>query len=170
MAAYWSLYQIARNTVGLVKHHPWSWYLDQAYETTKFLTSKDENGNPTVWYVDTGLMEGDIFVNLLKDLKREGWTEKAALIEARMKARTDHWRSAKFPFGSEMAWDSTGQEEVFAWCKYFGYNDKAEIALDSIIGYMPTLPHWGYNGSARRYWDFLYGGKLSRIEIGRAHV
>lgn len=29
---------------------------------------------------------------------------------------------------------------------------------------MPTVPHWGYNGNARRYWDFLYGGKLRRIE------
>jgi hypothetical protein len=26
------------------------------------------------------------------------------------------------------------------------------------------VPHWGYNGSARRYWDFLYGAKYSRIE------
>lgn len=26
------------------------------------------------------------------------------------------------------------------------------------------MPHWGYNGSARRYWDFLYGGKFRRIE------
>ena len=26
------------------------------------------------------------------------------------------------------------------------------------------MPHWGYNGSARRYWDFLYGAKYSRIE------
>jgi hypothetical protein len=29
---------------------------------------------------------------------------------------------------------------------------------------MPTIPHWGYNGNARRYWDFLYGGKVRRIE------
>jgi hypothetical protein len=29
---------------------------------------------------------------------------------------------------------------------------------------MPVVPHWAYNGNARRYWDFLYGGKLSRIE------
>jgi hypothetical protein len=63
-----------------------------------------------------------------------------------------------------MAWDSTGQEEVYAWCKYFGRDDKARVSLDSIIGYMPTIPHWGYNGNARRYWDFLYGGKLRRIE------
>jgi hypothetical protein len=29
---------------------------------------------------------------------------------------------------------------------------------------MPTVPHWGYNGNARRYWDFIYGGKLRRYE------
>ena len=51
-----------------------------------------------------------------------------------------------------------------AWCKYFGYDDKALVSLNSILGYMPALPHWGYNGNARRYWDFLYGGKLRRIE------
>jgi len=29
---------------------------------------------------------------------------------------------------------------------------------------MPTVPHWGYNGSARRYWDFMFAGKLRRLE------
>jgi hypothetical protein len=30
---------------------------------------------------------------------------------------------------------------------------------------MPTVPHWGYNGCARRYWDFEYGGsKTTRLE------
>jgi hypothetical protein len=81
-----------------------------------------------------------------------------------MKERTDRWSQEPYPFGSEMAWDSTGQEEVYAWCKYFGYDDKALLSLNSIIGYMPALPHWGYNGNARRYWDFLYGGKIKRIE------
>lgn len=36
--------------------------------------------------------------------------------------------------------------------------------LNSILGYMPTVAHWGWNGNARRYWDFLYGGKLERVE------
>lgn len=36
--------------------------------------------------------------------------------------------------------------------------------LNSIRGYMPTVAHWGWNGNARRYWDFLYGGKTPRIE------
>lgn len=81
-----------------------------------------------------------------------------------MKKRALHWKSLNYPFGSEMPWDSTGQEEVYVWSRYFGFDDKATVTLNAILAYMPTVPHWGYNGSARRYWDFVYGGKLSRIE------
>ena len=164
VAAYWSLYRIARNHTGLVTKHPWEWYLEQAYQTTKFTFSRQANGRRRVGYVELGLMEGDIFLAVLQDLKRENWNEKATEIEALMKERADRWKQEAYPFGSEMAWDSTGQEEVYAWCKYFGFDDKAEVSLNSIIGYMPTVPHWGYNGNARRYWDFIYGGKLRRIE------
>lgn len=166
VAAYWSMYRLARNYEGLVTHHPWQWYLEQAYQTTRFLNKRGANGRPLVGYIDTGLMEGDIFVLLLKDLKREGWTEQATAIEHEMKARTDVWKGRAYPFGSEMAWDSTGQEEVYAWTEYFGYDDKAKVSLNSILGYMPTVPNWGYNGNARRYWDFYYGaapgGRLER--------
>jgi len=164
IAAYWSMYRLARNHSGLVTNHPWEWYLDQAYETAKFMFGRQANGRRRVGYVDLGLMEGDILVALLDDLKRESWQEKAQTLEGLMKERTERWKQEPYPFGSEMAWDSTGQEEVYAWCKYFGYEDKALVSLNSIIGYMPALPHWGYNGNARRYWDFLYGGKIRRIE------
>jgi hypothetical protein len=29
---------------------------------------------------------------------------------------------------------------------------------------MPTVAHWGWNGNARRYWDFIYGAKIQQIE------
>jgi hypothetical protein len=164
VAAYWSLYRLARNHTGLVTNHSWDWYLDQAYQTTRFMFGRQPNGRRRVGYVELGLMEGDIVLEVLQDLKREGWTEKASDVEALMKERAERWRKEAYPFGSEMAWDSTGQEEVYAWCKYFGFHDKALVSLNSIIGYMPTVPHWGYNGNARRYWDFLYGGKIRRIE------
>ena len=164
IAAYWTMYRLARNHPGLVTNHSWEWYLDQAYETVRFMFGRQANGRRRVSYVDLGLMEGDIIVAVLDDLKREAWKEKAQVVEDLMKERTDRWKQEAYPFGSEMAWDSTGQEEVYAWCKYFGHTDKALVALNSIIGYMPTLPHWGYNGNARRYWDFLYGGKIRRIE------
>jgi hypothetical protein len=63
-----------------------------------------------------------------------------------------------------MPWDSTGQEEVYAWTKYFGYSDKADVTLNAILGYDPAIPHWGYNGSARRYWDFIFAAKYRRLE------
>jgi hypothetical protein len=154
VAAHWSMYQIARNTRGLLANKPWDWYLDTAYQTMMFLTDPANK----VGYTGVGLMGADVFVLVLEDMKREGWTEKAASLEARMKARADRWAAQAYPFGSEMAWDSTGQEEVYAWMQYFNHDPQSRMALDSIVGYMPTVPHWGYNGSARRYWDFIYAG------------
>jgi hypothetical protein len=157
-SAYWVLYRLARNHSNLVTHHPWDWYLEQAYQTSMAMVHFAEG------LAEFGQMEGDIFVAILADLKAEGKTEEASRLEAAMKARADHWKTQAYPFGSEMPWDSTGQEEVYAWSKYFGYLDKSKVTVDAITGYMPTVPHWGYNGSARRYWDFLYAGKYSRIE------
>ena len=161
VAAYWTLYRLARYHSDLVSVHDWRWYLDHAYNTIKFLTitgrQPGPDGRPYVEYADTGLMEGDVFLDVLEDLKREGWTDEAAEIEAAMKQRADLWDSRAYPFGSEMAWDSTGQEEVYAWTRYFDLDDKAEVTIDAILGYMPTTPHWGYNGNARRYWDMVYG-------------
>jgi hypothetical protein len=157
-AAYWVLYRLARNNDGLVTNHPWEWYLRQAYETSIAMANFAEG------YAEFGQMEGDVFVQILDDLKREGLTKEAEALEAKMRKRAERWKQEAYPFGSEMPWDSTGQEEVYAWTKYFGYRDKADVTLNAILGYMPTIPHWGYNGSARRFWDFLYGGKYSRIE------
>ena len=52
---------------------------------------------------------------------------------------------------------------------YFGFNATAEKTLNTIIGYMPTVAHWGWNGNARRYWDFLYAGKIPFIPGKVAH-
>jgi len=158
VAAYWALYRLAREHQGLVTHHDWRWYLTQSYETTMAMTRLGQG------LAQFGQMEGDVFVAVLDDLRREGMTTEAAALEAAMRARADVWQKQAYPFGSEMPWDSTGQEEVYAWTRYFGMNDKAQVTLDAITGYMPTIPSWGYNGSARRYWDFLYGGKYPRIE------
>lgn len=157
-AAYWVMYHLARNNPKFETRHPWNWYLNQAYETsiamTKYAPALSKFGQ----------MEGDIFVQILTDLKREGLTEQATNLESTMSARATLWKTEAYPFGSEMPWDSTGQEEVYAWTKYFGDQEKAEVTLRAILGYDPAIPHWGYNGSARRYWDFLFAGKDRRLE------
>jgi hypothetical protein len=157
-AAYWVLYRLARNHSGLITNHPWDWYLSHAYETSMAMTNYAKD------LAVFGQMEGSIFVAILDDLKREGMNEQAAALETRMRERADRWKQEAYPFGSEMPWDSTGQEEVYAWTKYFGYQDKAQVTLDAILGYDPAIPHWGYNGSARRYWDFIFAAKDRRLE------
>lgn len=177
VSAYWTMYRLARNYPGLIApveagssnrteagsldpaRRTWQWYLDKAFNTVKYMTGgfAPPGGRGGVGYVNVGLMNGDIFIMLLDDLKREGWTEQSTYLETAMKRRADRWNADAYPFGSEMAWDSTGQEEIYGWTSYFGYKDKALVSLNSILGYMPTVPHWGYNGNARRYWDFFYG-------------
>lgn len=160
-AAYWVLYRLARHHEGLVTQRSWDWYLEQAYHTSEAMVQHAPE------YAEFGQMEGTIFLLILLDLQREGFSEQATALEATMRTRADHWRSLGFPFGSEMPWDSTGQEEVYAWCRYFGYDEKALVTLNAILGYMPTVPHWGYNGSARRYWDFWYAGHPARSRLER---
>ncbi|RNL52140.1 DUF5695 domain-containing protein [Pedobacter jejuensis] len=157
-AAHWVMYRLARNYQGLVDERTWKQHLINAAETGLAMI------NIAPYYAQFGQMEGTIFYLILKDLKNEGLTEEANKLEGEMKKRANHWRSLDYPFGSEMPWDSTGQEEVYVWSNYFGYQDKAQVTLDAILAYMPVVPHWAYNGNARRYWDFLYGGKLMRIE------
>ncbi len=157
-AAHWVLYRNARNHVGLVTNHPWDWYLDRAWRTAEAMVRLAPD------YAQFGQMEGTVFVLILADLRREGWDTQADQLEALMRKRAEAWDALAYPYGSEMPWDSTGQEEVYAWCRYFGFDDKALVTLNAILGYMPTVPHWGYNGSARRYWDFQYAGKTRRVE------
>ncbi|KAK6063211.1 hypothetical protein SCUP515_12616 [Seiridium cupressi] len=157
-AAYWALYRAARAYPILFSSHDYNWYLNQSFQTVVRSTK------PDVGYTDVGLMGETVWGELLNDLTREGWTSQASTLTSLMHSRATTWNSEAVPFGSEMAWDSTGQEGVYYWSKYFGYNSTALKTVNSVLGYMPTVAHWGWNGNARRYWDNIYGGKLQRIE------
>ncbi|KAG6885819.1 hypothetical protein C0993_009211 [Termitomyces sp. T159_Od127] len=157
-AAYWALYRVARNYPSLVSVQTWQWYLNQAVFTITTMTGGRAG------FANDGLMGETVIRLLLDDLKREGLTANATLVENRMKTRENVWAGERYPFGSEMAWDSTGQEGVYAWATFFNDTQTATNALNSILAYQPLIPHWGYNGNARRYWDNIYGGKLQRIE------
>ncbi|KAI8269491.1 hypothetical protein K4K58_001158 [Colletotrichum sp. SAR11_239] len=145
--AYWSLYRVARAYPALVKSHTWDWYLNQAYSTVIRGMRND------VGYNRVGLMGETVFGEILTDLIREGQTTKANTLSTSMRSRAAQWDTEEVPFGSEMAWDSTGQEGVYYWAKYFGFTNTATKSVNSVLGFMQTLPHWGWNGNARRYWD-----------------
>jgi hypothetical protein len=156
-AAHWVMYRLARNHDGLVTNHPWRWYLDGAYQTALAMVRHAPD------HAQFGQMDGTVFLLTLLDLQREGWTAEAEALEGAMRRRADHWRSLGFPFGSEMPWTRRARRRSTRGAGTSG-DDKALVTLNAILGYMPTVPHWGYNGSARRYWDFIYAGKLRRLE------
>jgi hypothetical protein len=112
VATYWSLYRTARNYPDLKLRAEWSWYLSRAFNTTQYCLS---NEGANCDYALVGLMGEWVLGELLKDLKREGMTTEAAALEASMRYRADLWETQAIPFGSEMAWDSTGQEGVYYW-------------------------------------------------------
>jgi hypothetical protein len=55
-----------------------------------------------------------------------------------------------------VAWDSTGEEGVYAWSAYFNDTKTATNSLNAILAYQPTVAHWGYNGNARPVPVFLH--------------
>ena len=57
-----------------------------------------------------------------------------------------------------MPWDSTGQEEVFVFSSRYGDGAAANKTLAAVKAYTSDVPHWGYAGSSRRYFDFLVYG------------
>ncbi|TQN65499.1 hypothetical protein CSHISOI_09920 [Colletotrichum shisoi] len=159
--AYWSMYRVARDHPQVGTRAEWRWYLNQAYNTVQHCLADSARECD---YGMTGLMGETVFAELLEDLKRENMTQEAAALEASMRFRAEFWGTLAVPFGSEMAWDSTGQEGVYYWTNYFGLNNTATKAINSIAAYMPTVAHWGWNGNARRYWDFNYGAKHADTE------
>jgi hypothetical protein len=110
VVAYWSMYRVARAYPELTSK-PWTWYLNQAQKTIIRMTQKD------VSYRDVGLMGETVFGEVLTDLEREGNNTAADAVESAMKERAGLWHSQDIPYGSEMAWDSTGQEGVYYWTR-----------------------------------------------------
>lgn len=116
-ATYWAMYRAARAYPDITKAHTWDWYLDEAYDTVMRCMQVDGSGQLTVSYAGLGLMGETVFGELLADLQREGRTDNFEALESRMKQRAAQWDTEAVPFGSEMAWDSTGQEGVYYWSK-----------------------------------------------------
>jgi hypothetical protein len=134
-ATYWALYRLARYYQNLLPaaSPDWSWYLGQAANTTMLGMAKAGGYNAF------GLMVGSVFAELLRDLQREGWLGAAQDLEVFMQGRAAQWAQNPFPFGSEMPWDSTGQEEVRLDGSIFGRGCLSEAFFSMFIGLRSRL-------------------------------
>jgi hypothetical protein len=141
-ASYWAMYHVARYYDKLHTYRPWHWYLERAAKTSLRFNQ------------NTGVMDGTVFREVLHALKAEGSLNAtiaawATQLDAHMHARQSRWQRQRFPYGSEFAFDTTGQEEVVIWNMYYGNHTAAKATVDHILSYMRSMPSWAYNGGAR---------------------
>jgi len=157
VTTYLALYYAARNTE-LKTAHSWDWYLMRAANTTlKF-------GAPSV-----GVMDDTTFREILRavveeaaaDPARSDFAAAAANITANMLSRASGRFSQPYPYGSEFAFDTTGQEAVVVWLLYFANSTNhmaaaAKETVDHILSYseyrlrcIPSVPCSVYGLSER---------------------
>lgn len=117
-ALYWALHRAGRAYPELLTRNVTAeGYLRRAYETVMFMMGTDGGGGHRVGYWDVGQMGETVYGQVLDDLKAEGLAAEAAALEGAMRTRAEVWAALEDPFGSEQAWDSTGQEGVYYWAK-----------------------------------------------------
>ena len=151
-AVYYALYHLARDHQGLVKQRTWDWYLDHAYHTVMAIPQSAPG------YAQFGLMVGSVFPSLGQRFAPGGLERQGSQIRnVYAPARTALAHPALPVWQRDaLGFDRPGRS--VHWSQYFGDTDKALVTLDAVLGYMPTVPNWAYNGAARRYFDAPVNG------------
>jgi hypothetical protein len=160
VTTYLALYYAARHTT-LKTRMKWDWYLMRAANTTmKF-------GRPSV-----GVMDDTTFREILNavaeesaaDPSRVDFANATRVITANMYSRASGRFSQPYPYGSEFAFDTTGQEAVVVWLLYFANKTNtmaaaAKDTVDHVLSYMRSSATWAYNGGSRSWGDLGNNGK-----------
>ena len=71
-------------------------------------------------YVHVGMITGSNAVEILEDLRREGWSEEAETLLGLMRACNEEFLHDQYPYSSEIEIDETGQHQVYSFTRYFG--------------------------------------------------
>jgi hypothetical protein len=156
-------YRVARNwdllAPGMSRH--WSDYLARAVALAL-----------NVGQASVGFMDGTVFRELLDVVAQEAADDPANAtiaewrdsLGANMAARAHAWSTYPWPYGSEFAYDTTGQEEVYVWLSYYAapnntYAASANRTLEAVLGYMRHLPNAWWHAGGRSGGDLGNNGK-----------
>ena len=156
---YHALYKIGKQ-YDLTTHRRPLDYLRMSYRTA------------LVWFVTgewrhIGIMGGSNAVQILEDLKTEGWNDEYDKLRAEMMACDKKMVDDPYPFSSELTIDQTAHEQVYFFTKYFGDTGKNQIAMRVIKALRAgNEPHWFRYGQDRRnYWSCWYSESLNGMAL-----
>lgn len=146
---YHGMYRIGRE-YDVLAHRTALDYLRLCYETCRkwFITGP---------YKHFGLITGLNAVNIVEDLKREGWQKEYETILALMKQTNEVFLSDPYPYSSEIQIDETAQSQVYFFTRYFGktHGDDASWKRNAEVRQVLQA----MRGGAQPIW-FLYGNDL----------
>ena len=124
---------------------PWQESLRGAAATHAAMWTHSGPGEP-FFLSQYGLMVGGGHADLLDALAEEAtaagpgggeWAPLLATANAVQVARAEIWGNLSFPYGSEMPWDSTGQEELYTFAMRLGDDTLAQRTLAAVKAYTP---------------------------------
>ena len=105
------MYRIGRE-YDILSHRTALDYLRLCYETCrKWFTTGP--------YKRFGLITGLNAVNIVEDLKSEGWQKEYETIHALMKETNQAFLADPYPYSSEIQIDETAQSQVYFFTRYF---------------------------------------------------
>lgn len=109
---YWALYHAELISPGVLTLQNSTWYLQQSFAT--IIASQRD----FVEYRHLGQVGESIWLSILRALETEkNFEREFKILREVMRKRQMNWSEQSEPFGSEMSWDSTGQEGVYFWSK-----------------------------------------------------
>jgi len=115
---YHSMYRIGKRYDALTRHTALD-YLRMCYQTSvKWFTTGP--------YRHWGLITGSNAVEILEDLREEGWSTEYQKLRSLMAECNESFLRDPYPYSSEIEIDETGQHQVYFFTRYFGTHGSGE--------------------------------------------
>jgi hypothetical protein len=112
-------------------------------------------------------MCGSNAINVLEDLKKEGWTEEYNNLRTRMQECLKVMVHDPYPYSSELTIDQTAHEQVYFFTKYFGETEKNAKTMRVIKALRGgNEPLWfRYGNDRRNWWSTWYSESLNGMAL-----
>ena len=118
---YQALYRIGKQ-YGLLTRKTPEEYLKMSYHTCL-------RWFQTVPWGRVGVMGGANAVNILADIKKEGWQDEYKNLLEEMRKCNEVFLNDPYPYASEFPVDTTAHEQVYFFTRYFGNTEKNRKTL-----------------------------------------
>jgi hypothetical protein len=117
MNIYHAMYRIGKKYGLLTQNSPQD-YLRKSYSTCLYMFQTEPWGH-------VGVMGGGNAMNILDDLEKEGWQEEHRSLLDAIRKCNEVFLGDPYPYASEYPADTTAQEQVYFFTRYFGNTEKS---------------------------------------------